>query len=166
MPPRHLSEIKKRLPDFTSWLHARGAVVHQPTNPYEVMRFDAAHGVGVIYRKADNILTWPEDAADAWNAFLRGSTTWRPTSKVERITKGARKRRAKVRCLIKRDGALCIYCGDPLTEETATIEHVVPLGHGGPDRLINMALACADCNHGLGDLPAAKKIAYALAKRG
>lgn len=141
-------------------------MVHHPTNQYEVLRFDAAHGVGIVYRKADNFLTWPENAAEAWSAFQRGSTSWRPANKVERTTKGARKRMAKVRRLIKRDGALCIYCGDALTEEAATIEHVVPLSQGGPDRLINMALACSGCNHGLGDLPAAKKIAYALAKRG
>jgi 5-methylcytosine-specific restriction endonuclease McrA len=47
----------------------------------------------------------------------------------------------------------CIHCrshvvigldGEPI--QRATIEHIVPLTHGGTDALENVALACARCN--------------------
>ncbi len=165
--PRTMHDLKPLKTGFLSWLHERGAVTHEPTNAYEVLRFDAAQGVGIVYRKKSSLLTWTDAAVEAWNAFRGGSTSWRPAQKTDRrSTRDARRRRAVLRCLFKRDGAACIYCGAELTEETATVEHVVPLGMGGPDRLINMALACRECNHGLGCLPAAKKITYALARRG
>lgn len=149
---------------FKKWLQACGSVIHRPTNPYEVMRFDAAQGVGLVYRNKKDSLTWNEPAADAWNHFAQGKT-WRPVEKTPRTTKGARRRAVIVPFLMRRDGSQCLYCSTELTEETATIEHIVPLSHGGKDNVYNMALACEPCNHGLGDLPAARKIAVALAKR-
>jgi 5-methylcytosine-specific restriction endonuclease McrA len=46
----------------------------------------------------------------------------------------------------------CIHCRTKLVvtvrgETAATIEHVLPQGHGGTDDLENLALACARCNH-------------------
>jgi 5-methylcytosine-specific restriction endonuclease McrA len=46
----------------------------------------------------------------------------------------------------------CIHCAARLVveldgETNATIEHIVPRGHGGPDEIENLALACARCNH-------------------
>jgi 5-methylcytosine-specific restriction endonuclease McrA len=51
----------------------------------------------------------------------------------------------------------CLHCnahlvvsleGEPISR--ATIEHIVPRGHGGTDALENLALACARCNQGKG----------------
>lgn len=48
----------------------------------------------------------------------------------------------------------CIHCnahlyvaldGTPISR--ATIEHIVPRGHGGTDDPPNLAIACACCNH-------------------
>jgi 5-methylcytosine-specific restriction endonuclease McrA len=48
----------------------------------------------------------------------------------------------------------CIHCnghlqialdGEPISR--ATIEHILPRGHGGTDDPANLALACARCNH-------------------
>lgn len=48
----------------------------------------------------------------------------------------------------------CIFCGRALTIAPsgtplgdATLEHIRPRHHGGDDRLENLALACAGCNH-------------------
>jgi 5-methylcytosine-specific restriction endonuclease McrA len=48
----------------------------------------------------------------------------------------------------------CIMCNRALTIAgdgrplgPATIEHIWPRNHGGDDRLENLALACAGCNH-------------------
>jgi len=165
MIPCTIHQLNPHKKTFSSWLQGQGAVIYEPTNPYEVLRFDAIGGIALIYRKQNGALTWTDNAMAAWQAFQAGKDMWRPSERVPRATKGARRRAAAIRCLAKRDGLTCIYCGCPLTEETATIEHIVPLSLGGIDRMVNMALACTDCNHGLGNLPAAKKIAYAWTKR-
>lgn len=40
----------------------------------------------------------------------------------------------------------CRWCHKQLTLRTSTLEHVVPLGQGGEDRINNYDLACAPCN--------------------
>lgn len=47
----------------------------------------------------------------------------------------------------------CLHCNTTLcvaldgdTRGQATIEHILPRGHGGTDALPNLALACARCN--------------------
>lgn len=51
----------------------------------------------------------------------------------------------------------CIHCGsrlaigidgEPLSD--ASVEHLVPLSHGGPDSLDNCAIACRRCNNDKG----------------
>jgi 5-methylcytosine-specific restriction endonuclease McrA len=49
--------------------------------------------------------------------------------------------------VIERDGTSCYYCGRPkLSGRTATLDHVVPLRHGGADSLDNLVLSCPRCN--------------------
>ncbi len=40
-----------------------------------------------------------------------------------------------------------MWCGIPLTFETATLEHLIPNGKGGRLTFFNMGLACAHCNN-------------------
>lgn len=40
----------------------------------------------------------------------------------------------------------CRWCRRELTEETATVEHIVPRSLGGSNRADNLALACKPCN--------------------
>lgn len=46
----------------------------------------------------------------------------------------------------------CSYCGEPLTEETATMDHVIPRHLGGTDDVDNLTLACEKCNRGKGNI--------------
>lgn len=46
----------------------------------------------------------------------------------------------------------CIHCRSKLLvlsngDTAGTIEHILPRTHGGDDRIDNLALACAACNH-------------------
>ena len=48
----------------------------------------------------------------------------------------------------------CIHCNSRLSVgldgeliDNATLEHIQPRNHGGTDRLDNLAIACARCNH-------------------
>lgn len=53
----------------------------------------------------------------------------------------------------------CRWCGCLLTEETATLDHIIPLHKGGMNNPNNYALACAPCNNKRGsDMPELKAI--------
>lgn len=44
------------------------------------------------------------------------------------------------------DNPHCKWCGKRLTPKTATLDHVVPLAHGGSNAEENQCLACGECN--------------------
>jgi len=49
--------------------------------------------------------------------------------------------------LFKRDGNLCLYCGEQHLDVELTRDHVVPSSRGGHDRWDNVVSACRRCNH-------------------
>lgn len=52
----------------------------------------------------------------------------------------------------------CHWCGIPLTIDTSTLEHKIPLGRGGLDNANNRTLACEPCNRERGsDMPELEK---------
>lgn len=57
----------------------------------------------------------------------------------------AYRRRKKAR-IFSRDRWRCTYCGEELTEQTATIDHRVPISRGGPDTDRNKTTCCMTCN--------------------
>ena len=50
-----------------------------------------------------------------------------------------------------RDGYRCQYCGDDVSRKTATLDHVLPVSHGGKTTYENTVCACGDCNAGKGN---------------
>lgn len=80
-----------------------------------------------------------------------------PEVQAEKVTRNSGKAsRAKRRLLKTRP--FCHWCKIPLTAETATLEHIVPLKRGGLDHHNNMTLACKPCNEGRGhDMPELSK---------
>lgn len=50
------------------------------------------------------------------------------------------------RSLYVRDGWQCAYCGDEVTAENATLDHVVPRSKGGSNAADNLVTACLTCN--------------------
>jgi 5-methylcytosine-specific restriction endonuclease McrA len=50
-----------------------------------------------------------------------------------------------------RDGYLCQYCGVDVSKKTATLDHVLPVSHGGKTTFENTVCACADCNANKGN---------------
>jgi len=49
--------------------------------------------------------------------------------------------------LFRRDGYMCLYCGDRLSARMLTRDHVIPLSAGGEDIWENVVSACRSCNH-------------------
>jgi len=67
--------------------------------------------------------------------------------------KGNHSRRQR-KAMIKKGITKCCWCDDPLTLDTSTIEHVIPLARGGLDNANNRTLACKKCNGDRGsDMP-------------
>ena len=48
--------------------------------------------------------------------------------------------------LFERDGWTCHYCGDAVTTESATLDHLVPVSMGGMNTAENLVAACFLCN--------------------
>ncbi len=49
--------------------------------------------------------------------------------------------------LFRRDGGMCLYCGDYLYDYELTRDHVIPVSRGGADTWENVVTACRECNH-------------------
>jgi hypothetical protein len=49
--------------------------------------------------------------------------------------------------LFKRDGFLCLYCGDRFLAPALSRDHVTPISQGGKDIWTNVVTACRRCNH-------------------
>lgn len=65
-----------------------------------------------------------------------------------------RKRLKRIReHVIVRDGLFCCYCNKPLTNESVTMEHIVPNSKRGTFNTTNLTVSCAKCNNQRGDKP-------------
>ena len=140
---------------FKEWLTVRGAIVKAPTNEWEIIRFLSDEGTGIVYRNKANRLTFSGDAARAYAAFFeRQDLPLAPN-----VARRSRKEEAEILALFARDGNECFFeCGEILTLETATREHLVPVCHGGPDHPSNKVLACENCNRLAGNKPVIEKV--------
>lgn len=61
---------------------------------------------------------------------------------------------SKVKKRLFENHQCCHWCQTPLTLETATIDHLVPLSRGGSNYLNNLVLSCRPCNAQKGSLAA------------
>ena len=75
-----------------------------------------------------------------------------PPSESERIAAAAGRRYAPAwlrQAVLERDGFRCRYCGCPVTNETANIDHVKPWPFS-LTLLENLRTSCRPCNHAKG----------------
>ena len=49
--------------------------------------------------------------------------------------------------LFRRDGHICLYCGDRFNHSDLTRDHVMPMSKGGADSWENVVTACFRCNN-------------------
>jgi 5-methylcytosine-specific restriction endonuclease McrA len=55
--------------------------------------------------------------------------------------------RLSKRNVFLRDRYRCQYCGEHCTDETATLDHVLPYAQGGKSTWTNLSTACKPCNY-------------------
>jgi 5-methylcytosine-specific restriction endonuclease McrA len=92
------------------------------------------------------------------------SENWQTAVPSVMILKEYEKRKTSIRYskhnVFLRDGYECQYCGTDVSRKTATLDHVLPVSHGGKTTFENTTTACADCNANKGNnkkiLPKAK----------
>ena len=157
-----LTQFNKKMAAFQAWLIANGSEVFPTTNTYEIARFSTPEGTGLIHRnEAGRISSWQHGAKEAYFAFI-GAKPWHASgSRPARRSKSDR----VVLALIERDGSTCMYCGVPMAPAEITLEHIVPVTHGGPNHMANLALAHKLCNSTAGHLPARVKLEMAIRRR-
>lgn len=61
-------------------------------------------------------------------------------------------KRAMRKTALRDCGQRCVYCAIPLDQNTATLDHVVPLARGGAHDPGNLVVACGPCNRLKGEL--------------
>lgn len=158
-----MAKKPKDLASFKDWLIARGAIVDAPTSEWEVLRVRTCDGVHVAYRNKAGKETWPEALMDIREAFEAGRSI--PLSP---DLKSRKRSRHLVDALVERDGLECWFCERGfLTADSReiTIEHLVPICHGGPNHMSNLVLACEPCNRTVGNMPVVGKVAFREERR-
>ncbi len=58
-----------------------------------------------------------------------------------------KQKRKKKQKLIDEYGSYCWWCGQYVTEELLTIEHLYPQSRGGSNSFENLRLSCFQCNN-------------------
>lgn len=148
---------------FKEWLTARGAIIKPPTNPYEVLRVDTAEGLFVVYQDKKGRQTWPDGIDSIRSAYLEGRDIPLSPDQKSRV-----RLRHEIETLAERDGLECWFCEYPFLSPDSvevTIEHLVPIAHGGPNHKSNLVLACKPCNSEAGSLSVAEKVLLREVKR-
>jgi len=151
------STLEKKLDKFTGWLNARGAQVLAPTNEWEMIRFVTPSGVSVIYTNKRGEITATGQAKEALDYFL-SAKSWSAGVSTKR-----KKLSPVVNTLLQRDGDVCFLCKSPLQADI-TIDHLVPVAHGGPNHISNLVLMHNRCNQRCGHMDAITKIRMREAK--
>lgn len=94
------------------------------------------------------VLDWYDD-------WIVHSANWETAVPSVMILKEYEKRKTSIRYskhnVFLRDGYVCQYCGDDVSKKTATLDHVLPVSHGGKTTFENTVTACGPCNANKGN---------------
>lgn len=122
-----------------AYIEREGGLILPPTNEWEVTRYRLSGVIHIIYKNKKGQLTFTGRS----KVHVKASTA--PVSRP--TTKQRKSKRARV---LQRDGDACWLCGETMLEGDQTLEHLIPLAHGGSHDLKNLVLTHARCNNKLG----------------
>jgi 5-methylcytosine-specific restriction endonuclease McrA len=92
---------------------------------------------------------------DVYDDWVVHSANWETQVPAVMILREYEKRKTTIRYskynVFLRDGYTCQYCGDDVSRKTATLDHVLPVSHGGKTTFENTVCACATCNANKGN---------------
>jgi hypothetical protein len=156
MTAMHILDLNKpeRRKGFETFLAQSGADVIAPTSQWELLRFTTARGIGIVYTNAKSRITLVGEAKPAFEAY-RSQHAYDAGHKVKRPNN---RPHGVIRRLLDRDGPACFLCCKDTTPDDRTVEHMIPLAHGGPNNIHNYAIAHRKCNTDAGHKPLIEKI--------
>jgi 5-methylcytosine-specific restriction endonuclease McrA len=95
-----------------------------------------------------SVMDWHED-------WIVHSSNWSTRVPSVIMLKEYQKKKGYVRYskmnVFLRDEFVCQYCATKVTRKTATLDHVLPISHGGKSTWENSTTACMPCNSGKGN---------------
>lgn len=101
----------------------------------------------IVLDKA-HVLEWHEN-------WIVHSATWETRVPAVIMLKEYMKQKTSIRYskqnVFLRDGYICQYCHVQTTKKTATLDHILPVSHGGKSTFENAVCACANCNANKGN---------------
>ena len=152
-------KVEAKLTGFHAFLKAAGAEVLTTTNEWEITRFRTGGGTSIVYRTGKGTTTFTGEAGKAWLAFCN-QHAWKPTLPTATGRKAQRPKKASpvIRTIRERDGDACFFCWRDVDDDQASVEHLVPISHGGPSHTSNLFLAHKVCNSKAGHLSAPEKV--------
>ena len=128
----------------TLMLNADGAPVSWL--PLSIISWEEA--VKYMVLEKATVLDWYDD-------WVVHSQNWETKVPSVMILREYEKRKTSIRFskhnVFLRDGYVCQYCGDAVTRNTATLDHVLPVSHGGKTTFENTVTACGPCNANKGN---------------
>ena len=87
----------------------------------------------------------------------KGSMTHRELRRKRKRLRERHKKKIKSitlkQIILDKTNGLCAYCGTELTLESLTIDHIIPISHGGENDLDNLVPACLSCNNLKASMP-------------
>lgn len=92
---------------------------------------------------------------DYYDNWVVRSSNWETKVPAVMVLKGYQKTKNYVRYsksnVFLRDNYECQYCGTTVNRKTATLDHVMPLSHGGKTVWENSTCSCSKCNAAKGN---------------
>lgn len=141
--------------ELQKYITKQGGHLLEPTNPFEIARFKANKEVCVIYKgKRGYSFSSPLAEEVFVGCCDKNDHLFLNREKRKQIPQNLKRE------LFKRDGNKCFYTGIDLTEDTASIEHLIPVCKGGKNNLDNLVLCLPEENAKMGNLPLIEKIKY------
>lgn len=90
-----------------------------------------------------------------YDTWIVHSANWQTAVPAVMILKDYQKKKSTVRFskanVFLRDNYRCVYCGIDVSRKTATLDHVLPVSHGGRTTFENTCCSCATCNANKGN---------------
>jgi 5-methylcytosine-specific restriction endonuclease McrA len=109
--------------------------------PLSVIQWKEA--IRYMYHNKCDVLEWYDD-------WLVRSPSWETRVPAVIMMKEFVKQKSEVRFsksnLYLRDQYICLYCDNQFSRSNLTMDHVIPLSHGGKTNWENIATSCSSCN--------------------
>lgn len=90
------------------------------------------------------------DVLEWYDNWIVSSPSWETrvpaVMMVKDYVKNNREPRFSKYCVLLRDEFVCQYCATDVTRVNGTLDHVIPIKHGGKTNWTNIVTACSRCN--------------------